>query len=50
MKSLVGKEQTQVPLPSQEGTKGVVQYALYVQISSKWMTGTQRANKGTARR
>ena len=26
----VVKDETQVPLPSQEGTKGVVQYALYV--------------------
>ena len=26
----VVKDDTQVPLPSQEGTKGVVQYALYV--------------------
>ena len=30
MKSVLGKENVEVPLPSQEGTKGVVQYALYV--------------------
>lgn len=28
--SIIGKELKEVPLPSQEGTKGVVQYALCV--------------------
>ena len=28
MKSVTGKEMREVPLPSQEGTKGVMQYAL----------------------
>lgn len=30
MKTITGKEHKEVPLPSQEGTKGVMQYALYV--------------------
>jgi hypothetical protein len=28
--SITGKERREVPLPSQEGKKGVMQYALYV--------------------
>lgn len=28
--SVTGKERREVPLPSQEGKKGVMQYALYV--------------------
>lgn len=30
MLSVTGKERREVPLPSQEGKKGVMQYALYV--------------------
>jgi len=30
MKAITGKDHREVPLPSQEGTKGVMQYALYV--------------------
>ena len=30
MKSVTGKVRREVPLPSQEGKKGVMQYALYV--------------------
>lgn len=30
MKAITGKDHKEVPLPSQEGTKGVMQYALYV--------------------
>lgn len=30
MKTITGKQHREVPLPSQEGTKGVMQYALYV--------------------
>ena len=32
MKTITGKDHKEVPLPSQEGTKGVMQYALYVQL------------------
>ncbi len=50
---LVKRERKEVPLPSQEGTKGVVQYALYVVPSateqlqpeedraSEWESGEQ---------
>ena len=38
----VVKDDTQVPLPSQEGTKGVVQYALYVYKKIIEMKGIQR--------
>ena len=31
--SVTGKERREVPLPSQEGKKGAVQYALYVSTS-----------------
>jgi hypothetical protein len=31
--SVTGKERREVPLPSQEGKKGVMQYALYVASS-----------------
>lgn len=30
MKTITGKDHREVALPSQEGTKGVMQYALYV--------------------
>jgi len=30
MKAITGKDHREVALPSQEGTKGVMQYALYV--------------------
>jgi len=30
MKAITGKDHREVPLPSQEGAKGVMQYALYV--------------------
>jgi len=30
MKAITGKEHREVPLPSQEGKQGVMQYALYV--------------------
>jgi NADH dehydrogenase (ubiquinone) Fe-S protein 7 len=33
--SVTGKERREVPLPSQEGKKGVMQYALYVPGSLK---------------
>lgn len=46
MKTITGKEHTEVPLPSQEGTKGVMQYALYVQESRG---ETQHADVRTAR-
>jgi len=32
MKSITGKPHQEVPLPSQEGKQGVMQYALYVNI------------------
>ena len=31
MKAVTGKDHREVPLPSQEGAKGVMQYALYVE-------------------
>ena len=39
MKTITGKEHKEVPLPSQEGTKGVMQYALYVESASKRTRG-----------
>lgn len=35
----VVKDEAQVPLPSQEGTKGVVQYALYVARKDRIFNG-----------
>ena len=40
--------QTQVPLPSQEGTKGVVQYALYVSTTTTPHTATKKTDNDIA--
>jgi hypothetical protein len=40
----IAKEQKEVPLPSQEGTKGVVQYALYVKCMEIFVESVREAN------